>query len=112
VKRTFPWCAQGTVVSSKENDRHNAPTVAVHPDPAETVSYIAATALVALIALVGTVLSRRRTRKPAAPDGEARPTNARPRFDTTIGEFHELRDALRPLEHTRAASKTLPQGRR
>ena len=76
------------------------------------MSYIAATALVALIALIGTVLSRRRTRKPAAPERETAPTTARPRFDTTIGEFHDLRDALRPLEHTRAASKTLPQGRR
>ena len=84
----------------------------MHPDPAETVSYIAATALLALIALVGTVFSRRRPRKPAAPDRAAAPANARPRFDTTIGEFHDLRDALRPLEHSRAASKTLPQGRR
>jgi len=78
------------------------------------VSYIAATALVALLALIGTVLSRRRARKPAAPDREDAPTttSARPRFDTTIGEFHDLRDALRPLEHTRAASKTMPRGRR
>jgi hypothetical protein len=77
-----------------------------------TVSYIAATAVVALLALIGTVLSRKRTRKPAAPDREGTPTQTRPRFDTTIGDFHELRDALRPLEHSRAASKTLPRGRR
>jgi len=76
------------------------------------VSYIAATAVLALLALLGTVLSRRRARKPAAPDRESTPASGRPRFDTTIGEFHDLRDALRPLEHTRAASKTLPRGRR
>ena len=33
------------------------------------------------------------------------------RFDTTLGEFHDMREALRPLEHTRAASRRVPQGR-
>jgi len=75
------------------------------------VSYIAAAAVVALVVLIGTVLSRKRPRKPAAQESEGATTTARPRFDTTIGEFHELRDALKPLEHTRAASKTLPRGR-
>jgi len=77
------------------------------------VSYIVA-ALVVLVALILLAVARRASRKPSGDDGEKPSTAAggRPRFDTTIGEFHDLRDALRPLEHKRAASKTLPSGRR
>ena len=32
------------------------------------------------------------------------------KFDTTLGEFHDMREALRPLEHTRAASRRDPNG--
>jgi hypothetical protein len=34
------------------------------------------------------------------------------KFDTTLGEFHNMREALRPLVHTRTASRRDPQGRR
>ena len=30
------------------------------------------------------------------------------KFDTTLGEFHDMREALRPLQHTRAASRRVP----
>ena len=30
------------------------------------------------------------------------------KFDTTLGEFHDMREALRPLEHVRAASRRDP----
>ena len=33
------------------------------------------------------------------------------RFDTTLGEFHDMREALRPLQHTRAASRKIPNNR-
>jgi hypothetical protein len=29
-------------------------------------------------------------------------------FDTTLGEFHDMRKALRPLQHTRATSRRVP----
>jgi len=31
------------------------------------------------------------------------------KFDTTLGEFHDMREALRPLQHTRAASRHDPR---
>jgi len=33
------------------------------------------------------------------------------RFETTLGEFHDMREALRPLGHLRAASRRDPNGR-
>jgi hypothetical protein len=45
----------------------------------------------------------------SSTEGEAS-SHAPERFDTTLGEFHEMREALRPLEHTRAASRRVPQG--
>jgi len=33
------------------------------------------------------------------------------RIDTTLGEFHDMRQALRPLQHTRAASRRVPANR-
>ena len=30
------------------------------------------------------------------------------KIDTTLGEFHDMRQALRPLQHTRAASRRAP----
>jgi len=37
---------------------------------------------------------------------------SRLRPDTTLGDFHDMREALRPLEHTRAASRRDPNGAR
>ena len=34
------------------------------------------------------------------------------KFDTTLGEFHDMREALRPLQHTRAASRRVPVDRK
>jgi hypothetical protein len=33
------------------------------------------------------------------------------KFDTTLGEFHDMREALRPLANLRVASRRDPQGR-
>jgi hypothetical protein len=33
------------------------------------------------------------------------------KFDTTLGEFHDMREALRPLTHTRTASRRDPNVR-
>jgi hypothetical protein len=75
------------------------------------VSALPATlAVLAILAVVALVAFARRSRA-RAPEPPQTTTTGRPRFDTTVGEFHELRDALRPLEHTRAASRTLPRGR-
>ncbi len=30
------------------------------------------------------------------------------KFETTLGEFHDMREALRPLQHTRIASRRDP----
>ena len=30
------------------------------------------------------------------------------KLETTVGEFHDMREALRPLQHTRAASRRVP----
>jgi hypothetical protein len=69
-------------------------------------------ALAALAILVVVILIALMRRSRTRPVQESQTTTAgRPRFDTTIGEFHDLRDALRPLEHSRAASRTLPRGR-
>ena len=46
--------------------------------------------------------SKRSTREES--QGPAGP----PKFDTTLGAFHDMREALRPLEHTRAASRRDP----
>ena len=45
---------------------------------------------------------RRDTRREAADPSDQN------KFDTTLGEFHDMREALRPLQHTRAASRTVP----
>ena len=34
------------------------------------------------------------------------------KFDTILGDFHDMREALRPLERARAASRHNPSGRR
>jgi len=34
------------------------------------------------------------------------------KFDTTLGDFHDMREALRPLEHARVASRRNPNGHR
>jgi len=41
------------------------------------------------------------------PEKELKPQ----KFDTTLGDLHDMREALRPLEHTRAASRRDPRNR-
>src|SRR5947207_3013767 len=43
---------------------------------------------------------------------EERADRAKPsKFDTTLGDFHDMREALRPLQHTRTASRRTPASR-
>jgi hypothetical protein len=83
--------------------------VATRPAPPPRLVLALALALLALI-LVALWLARGRLggARSTAEAGE-RPHSPE-RFDTTLGEFHDMREALRPLEHTRAASRRVPQG--
>jgi hypothetical protein len=41
---------------------------------------------------------------------QASPSRSKPdKLDTTLGEFRDMREALRPLEHARAASRRDPR---
>jgi len=51
-----------------------------------------------------------RGRSKGAASQETKSSAGPPKFDTTLGEFHDMREALRPLEHTRAASRRDPNG--
>ena len=42
-------------------------------------------------------------------DKRQEPPSNQNKFDTTLGEFHDMREALRPSQHTRAASRTVPR---
>jgi len=65
-------------------------------------------ALVVLGALLA-VHSRRRSKRHSQDDGADR--SSPNKFETTLGEFHDMREALRPLQHARAASRSVPSGR-
>ena len=70
------------------------------------------TVLAALISLavvvVLLVVLYVRDRGNRAPSEEAQISLSAQKFDTTLGEFHDMREALRPLEHVRAASRRDP----
>jgi hypothetical protein len=70
----------------------------------EIVVSLAALAVLVLVMYVRWLGNRR-------PSEQAR-RSGKPAFNTTLGEFHEMREALRPLEHTRAASRRVPKGGR
>jgi hypothetical protein len=59
-----------------------------------------------LVAVLLIVHLRRRGR-PDSKEDAADPSNPN-KFDTTLGEFHDMRQALRPLQHTRVASRRPP----
>ena len=61
------------------------------------------------VVLVCVMYLRRRGKRSAErhPEKELKPQ----KFDTTLGDLHDMREALRPLEHTRAASRRDPQNR-
>jgi len=66
----------------------------------------ALTALVVIAVLLFLYLRGRRHRDRSQESADA----SEPRkFDTTLGEFHDMREALRPLQHTRAASRRDPR---
>jgi hypothetical protein len=46
--------------------------------------------------------------KRSRPEESADPAEPK-KFETTLGEFHDMREALRPLQHTRAASRRAPR---
>jgi hypothetical protein len=53
---------------------------------------------------------RRRSKRDSQEEVADRPNPNK--FDTTLGEFHDMRQALRPLQHTRAASRRVPGSRK
>jgi hypothetical protein len=67
---------------------------------------VAALVAVCAVAVLFIVILRRRGKR----DPEKKPTDliGRSQFDTTLGEFHDMRQALRPLQHTRATSRRVP----
>jgi hypothetical protein len=67
-----------------------------------------ALAILAVLLLVLYVRGRGKHTSPDETQGSAGPR----KFDTTLGEFHDMREALRPLEHTRAASRLDPNAGR
>ena len=67
-------------------------------------------ALSLVIVLLVALYARRRAKR-SSPQEDERSTKPA-KFETTLGEFHDMREALRPLEHTRAASRRDPNGRR
>jgi len=64
---------------------------------------VAALAILCVIALALIVHLRGRNKRYSAES--AVDPSSPSRFDTTLGEFHDMREALRPLQHTRAASR-------
>ena len=71
-------------------------------------SLIALSTVVILLLVV--VYLRRRSKR--ASQEEDRRSLKPEKFDTTLGEFHDMREALRPLVHTRTASRRDPKDQR
>ena len=67
-------------------------------------------ALSVFAGLVFVLYLRNRSKRSAPQDSDTE--QKRPKFDTTLGDLHDMREALRPLEHTRAASRRDPRDRR
>lgn len=63
--------------------------------------------LAAVVTLV--VVLYVRDRRKRASSEELQTSSNPQKFDTTLGEFHDMREALRPLEHVRAASRRDPK---
>jgi hypothetical protein len=62
--------------------------------------------LAVVVILLVVLYVRHRGRRTSS--GEAQISLSPQKFDTTLGEFHDMREALRPLEHVRAASRRDP----
>jgi hypothetical protein len=72
---------------------------------------LAALISLAVVVILLLILYVRDRGKRASPDEVQISLNPQ-KFDTTLGDFHDMREALRPLEHARAASRHNPSGRR
>jgi hypothetical protein len=68
-------------------------------------------ALLTIGILLLLVVYLRRRGKRASQEEAQRSLNPQ-KFDTTLGEFHDMREALRPLVHTRTASRRDPKDQR
>jgi uncharacterized protein YpmS len=76
------------------------------PCPHNCLVMLAALAALFVFAVLFVVHLRSRAKrdtKKNAPDA-----SSASKFETTLGEFHDMREALRPLQHTRAASRKVP----
>ena len=71
-----------------------------------TSALIVALFAVCIFAVLLIVYLRSRSKRDAQNESADRMSPNK--FDTTLGEFHDMREALRPLQHTRAASRSLP----
>jgi hypothetical protein len=71
---------------------------------------VAAFVALCLVAVLFIVHLRGRGKRDSQKE-DANPSNTN-KFDTTLGEFHDMREALRPLQHTRAASRRVPANRK
>ena len=69
---------------------------------------LAALAVAGVLLLV--VYWRGRIRR--AAQQERQDSSEAEKFDTTLGDFHDMREALRPLANVRIASRREPQGER
>ena len=63
-----------------------------------------ALSVVAVVLVVLYLRMRSRRSSQEVGPGQAKAS----KFDTTLGEFRDMREALRPLEHARAASRRNP----
>jgi len=63
--------------------------------------------VVAALLVVLHLWSRGRNSSQQASSSQSKPD----KLDTTLGEFRDMREALRPLEHKRAASRRDPRKR-
>jgi hypothetical protein len=69
-------------------------------------------ALIALCLVVVLLIVHLRARGRRDSQKEAADPSNPNRFDATLGQFHDMRGALRPLQHTRAASRRVPANRK
>ena len=79
---------------------------------ARAVMDVIIAALIALCLVAVLFIVHRRGRGKRDSQNEAADPSNPNRFDTTLGEFHDMREALRPLQHTRAASRRVPANRK
>jgi multisubunit Na+/H+ antiporter MnhC subunit len=76
------------------------------PPPLALVITATVIALSIIVAVLGLFL-RGRGKRESSEESASAPTTDK--LDTTLGEFHDMREALRPLQHTRAASRWDPR---